>query len=303
MLVKLGFVCLFGWVRLDALNFVRHDGCGGSSPSTLHGSHVNKQTTWLDPRDNVWRRREAGELPFGWSAEYHPRVGMYFVDNVNHTSSQRHPKNGATALQLGPGTSLPCNHEGKYIAGKLPLSVVGFWTASSTEKDQSARHWLDHLPCRSVSENSVASLGLSSNPQCLQRVPPSPSRTFSGCMPPVLAVVWEEYQNNQAVLERTRAAIVLTMTQKRVLPSSLDKRRRLLDKFPLDDLVAAELGQLEHKQLWAVGQTFGRRLSAPSSTTSEGSGAPDTYTNEQAGAVALDDYLLRLAELVEQQHK
>ncbi|XP_028967216.1 protein WWC2 [Galendromus occidentalis] len=48
--------------------------------------HVNRATTWVDPRDRLTKPQSfadciGDELPFGWDQRYDPRIGVYFVDH------------------------------------------------------------------------------------------------------------------------------------------------------------------------------------------------------------------------------
>eukprot|EP00050_Salpingoeca_kvevrii_P022970 m.135675 g.135675 ORF g.135675 m.135675 type:complete len:363 (+) comp9891_c0_seq2:150-1238(+) len=56
--------------------------------------HVNKRTTWIDPRDNSRRARDAQEIPYGWSLEWDPSVGAYFMDNINMVPTNIDPRTG-----------------------------------------------------------------------------------------------------------------------------------------------------------------------------------------------------------------
>eukprot|EP00039_Didymoeca_costata_P001012 m.48835 g.48835 ORF g.48835 m.48835 type:complete len:172 (+) comp10587_c0_seq2:198-713(+) len=71
------------------------DGTGKS----LFIDHVNKKTSWIDPRDNYSRVREPHELPFGWTIEYDPKIGRYLMDNIKRQATRIDPRTGKEIVQ------------------------------------------------------------------------------------------------------------------------------------------------------------------------------------------------------------
>lgn len=66
--------------------------------------HINKQTTWIDPRDRYTKPQSfadciGNELPFGWEEYYDQQVGMYFIDHVNKTNQIEDPRQQWRQLQ------------------------------------------------------------------------------------------------------------------------------------------------------------------------------------------------------------
>lgn len=66
--------------------------------------HINKQTTWIDPRDRLTKPQSfadciGNELPFGWEECYDQQVGVYYVDHTNKTNQIEDPRQQWRQLQ------------------------------------------------------------------------------------------------------------------------------------------------------------------------------------------------------------
>lgn len=66
--------------------------------------HINKQTTWIDPRDRLTKPQSfadclGNELPFGWEECYDEQVGVYYVDHSNKTNQIEDPRQQWRQLQ------------------------------------------------------------------------------------------------------------------------------------------------------------------------------------------------------------
>ncbi|XP_049521097.1 protein WWC2-like [Dermacentor silvarum] len=66
--------------------------------------HINKQTTWIDPRDSLTKPQSfadclGNELPFGWEECYDEQVGVYYVDHSNKTNQIEDPRQQWRQLQ------------------------------------------------------------------------------------------------------------------------------------------------------------------------------------------------------------
>lgn len=67
----------------------------GSTNKVVYIDHINKRTTWIDPRDNYTRVRARDELPFGWTEEYDRKKDMpYFMDNIKRIATRVDPRTG-----------------------------------------------------------------------------------------------------------------------------------------------------------------------------------------------------------------
>jgi len=61
----------------------------------MYIDHINKATSWIDPRDSYERvRNEAEELPFGMTEEWDPRAGSYFMNNLTRRATKIDPRTG-----------------------------------------------------------------------------------------------------------------------------------------------------------------------------------------------------------------
>ncbi|XP_076344894.1 protein kibra-like isoform X3 [Tachypleus tridentatus] len=66
--------------------------------------HINKETTWLDPRDRLVRPNTfadcvGDELPYGWEQCYDSKVGYYYVNHVTQTNQIEDPRQQYRQLQ------------------------------------------------------------------------------------------------------------------------------------------------------------------------------------------------------------
>lgn len=66
--------------------------------------HINKQTTWIDPRDRLTKPQSfadciGNELPFGWEECYDQQVGVFYVDHTNKTNQIEDPRQQWRQLQ------------------------------------------------------------------------------------------------------------------------------------------------------------------------------------------------------------
>ncbi|XP_064482085.1 protein kibra-like [Ornithodoros turicata] len=66
--------------------------------------HINKQTTWIDPRDRYTKPQSfadciGNELPFGWEEYFDQQVGVYYIDHMNKTNQIEDPRQQWRHLQ------------------------------------------------------------------------------------------------------------------------------------------------------------------------------------------------------------
>lgn len=66
--------------------------------------HVNKKTTWIDPRDRYTKPQTfadcvGDELPFGWEECYDSQIGVYYIDHINQTNQIEDPRQQWRQLQ------------------------------------------------------------------------------------------------------------------------------------------------------------------------------------------------------------
>jgi len=65
------------------------------SGKVMYIDHINKATTWIDPRDSYARaRNDSEELPFGMTEEWDARAGSYFMNNLTRRATMDDPRTG-----------------------------------------------------------------------------------------------------------------------------------------------------------------------------------------------------------------
>ncbi|CAL1271093.1 unnamed protein product [Larinioides sclopetarius] len=66
--------------------------------------HINKKTTWIDPRDRYTKPQTfadcvGDELPFGWEECYDNQIGVYYIDHINQSNQIEDPRQQWRQLQ------------------------------------------------------------------------------------------------------------------------------------------------------------------------------------------------------------
>ncbi|XP_015911058.1 protein kibra [Parasteatoda tepidariorum] len=66
--------------------------------------HINKKTTWIDPRDRYTKPQTfadcvGDELPFGWEECFDNQIGVYYIDHINQSNQIEDPRQQWRQLQ------------------------------------------------------------------------------------------------------------------------------------------------------------------------------------------------------------
>ncbi|XP_054709816.1 protein kibra-like [Uloborus diversus] len=66
--------------------------------------HINKKTTWIDPRDRYTKPQTfadcvGDELPFGWEECFDDQIGVYYIDHMNQSNQIEDPRQQWRQLQ------------------------------------------------------------------------------------------------------------------------------------------------------------------------------------------------------------
>lgn len=64
---------------------------------TFYIDHNSRRTQWIDPRDKLTKPTNVAdcvgdELPYGWEVACAPKVGVYFIDHINHRNQLEDPR-------------------------------------------------------------------------------------------------------------------------------------------------------------------------------------------------------------------
>ncbi|KAH8277176.1 hypothetical protein KR026_006682 [Drosophila bipectinata] len=71
---------------------------------TYYIDHINKKTTWLDPRDCYTKPQTfedcvGDELPMGWEESYDPNIGLYYINHLAQSTQLEDPRQEWKSVQ------------------------------------------------------------------------------------------------------------------------------------------------------------------------------------------------------------
>ncbi|XP_030370330.1 protein kibra [Scaptodrosophila lebanonensis] len=71
---------------------------------TYYIDHINKKTTWLDPRDRYTKPQSfedcvGDELPVGWEEAYDSNIGRYYINHIERTTQLEDPRQEWKSVQ------------------------------------------------------------------------------------------------------------------------------------------------------------------------------------------------------------
>ncbi|XP_068156192.1 protein kibra [Drosophila tropicalis] len=71
---------------------------------TYYIDHINKKTTWLDPRDRYTKPQSfedcvGDELPVGWEEAYEPNIGRYYINHIAQSTQLEDPRQEWKSVQ------------------------------------------------------------------------------------------------------------------------------------------------------------------------------------------------------------